>query len=133
MGKHVITQTLPVATDANFGPLFYVAGSTNKGTTVFKAAVYNTTAPVPVSLQLEGYKKGATATLTVLTGPENPYGYNDPWTQANVVKETTTTLKAGDNGTFSFSLPQLSVAVLETSGKGKRGSKKTRMVGPGTQ
>ena len=125
MGKHVITKTLPVATDSNFGPLFYVAGSTNKGTTVFKAAVYNTTAPVFVSLQLEGYKKGATATLTVLTGPENPYGYNDPWTQANVVKETTTTLKAGDNGTFSFSLPQLSVAVLETSGKG---NKKTRMV-----
>lgn len=133
MGKHVITKTLPVTTESNFGPLFYVAGSTDKGTAVFKAAVYNTTAPVPVSLQLEGFKKGATATLTVLTGPENPYGYNDPWTQANVVKETTTTLKAGDNGKFSFSLPQLSVAVLETSGKGNCGSKKRRMVGLGSQ
>jgi alpha-L-arabinofuranosidase len=128
MGKHVITETLPVATDANFGPLYYVAGKSGKGTTIFKAAVYNTTAPVPVSLQLEGYKKGAKATLTVLTGPEDPYGYNDPWTQINVVKEKTTILKAGENGTFSFSLPRLSVAVLETSGKGDCERKKMRMI-----
>ena len=128
MGKHVITETLPVTTDASFGPLYYVAGNSDKGTTIFKAAVYNTTAAVPVSLQLECYKKGAKATLTVLTGPQDPYGYNDPWTQANVVKESTTTLKADENGTFSFSLPQLSVAVLETSAKGKCKSKKMRIV-----
>ncbi|KAL2126830.1 hypothetical protein VTI74DRAFT_171 [Chaetomium olivicolor] len=128
MGKHVITETLPVATNASFGPLYYVAGNSDKGTTIFKAAVYNTTAAVPVSLQLECYKKGAKATLTVLTGPQDPYGYNDPWTQSNVVKETTTTLKADENGTFSFSLPQLSVAVLETWGMGKCKSKKMRMV-----
>ncbi len=130
MGKHVITETLPVTSDAGFGPLYYVAGNSEKGTTIFKAAVYNTTAEVPVSLQLECYKKGAKATLTVLTGPQNPYGYNDPWTQVNVVKETTTTLTAGENGIFSFRLPQLSVAVLETSEKGKcKKTKKMRMVG----
>ena len=133
-GKHLITETLPVATDSNFGPLYYVAGKSDKGTTIVKAAVYNTTAPVPVSLQLEGYDKGDKATLTVLTGPEDPYGYNDPWKQNNVVKETTTTLKAGEEGTFSFTLPQLSIAVLETerSGKGKGKGKgkraKVRMV-----
>lgn len=122
--------------NANFGPLYYVAGKSDKGTTIVKAAVYNTTTPVPVSLQLEGYDKGDKATLTVLTGPADPYAYNDPWKQNNVVKETTTTLQAGKDGTFSFTLPQLSVAVLETErsgkgkgkGKGKSKRAKVRMV-----
>lgn len=57
--------------------------------------------------------------MTVQTGPQDPYGYNDPFLQNNVVKESTVTLTAGDKGTFEFSLPPLSVAVLETDGKGK--------------
>jgi alpha-N-arabinofuranosidase len=104
-----------VTSDAGFGPLYYVAGTSDKGTGIFKAAVYNTTEDVPVSLRFEGSPKGATATLTVLTGPENPYGYNDPFTHVNVVKETTSIVTAGADGTFQFSLPQLSVAVLETN------------------
>jgi alpha-N-arabinofuranosidase len=81
--------------------------------------VYNSTTDIPVSLQFEGFAKGATAELTVQTGPQDPYGYNDPFLQNNVVKESTVTLTAGDKGTFEFSLPPLSVAVLETDGKGK--------------
>jgi alpha-N-arabinofuranosidase len=110
----VLSKTLPVTSDSNFGPLYYVAGTSDKGTGIFKAAVYNSTEAVPVSLKFEGAPKGATAKLTVLTGPENPYGYNDPFLHNNVVKETTTTLTAGSDGTFQFSLPQLSIAVLET-------------------
>lgn len=82
--------------------------------------MYNSTQDVPVSLQFEGYSKGATAQLTMLTGPENPYGVNDPYLQNNVVKETTSTVVAGDKGVFKFSLPQLSIAVLETKTKGRR-------------
>lgn len=81
--------------------------------------MYNSTEAVPVSLKFDGFPPGATATLTVLTGPDNPYGYNDPFTHVNVVKETTSTVTAGDGGVFQFSLPQLSVAVLETDGVGK--------------
>ncbi|KAB5542523.1 glycoside hydrolase superfamily [Coniochaeta sp. 2T2.1] len=115
-GNHVISKTLPVTSDTGFGPLYYVAGTSAKGTGIFKAAVYNSTEDVPVSLKFQGYSKGATATLTVLTGPENPYGYNDPFTHVNVVKETTSTVTAGDDGSFQFSLPELSIAVLETDG-----------------
>lgn len=105
-----------MTSDTGFGPLYYVAGTSAKGTGIFKAAVYNSTEDVPVSLKFEGYSKGSTATLTVLTGPENPYGYNDPFTHVNVVNETTSTVIAGADGSFQFSLPQLSVAVLETDG-----------------
>ncbi|KAB5536249.1 glycoside hydrolase superfamily [Coniochaeta sp. 2T2.1] len=115
-GNHIISKTLPVTSDTGFGPLYYVAGTSAKGTGIFKAAVYNSTEDVPVSLKFQGFSKGATATLTVLTGPENPYGYNDPFTHVNVVKETTSTVTAGDDGSFKFSLPELSVAVLETDG-----------------
>jgi alpha-N-arabinofuranosidase len=115
-----------VTSDTGFGPLYYVAGTSAQGTGIFKAAVYNTTADVPISLKFEGYSKGATATLTVLTGPADPYGYNDPFTHVNVVKETTSAVTAGADGSFQFSLPQLSVAVLETDGAVK--CKKKRRV-----
>jgi alpha-N-arabinofuranosidase len=95
-----------------------VAGKSAAGTGIFKAGVYNSTEPVPVSLKFEGLaKKGAKAELTVLTGPEDPYGYNDPHKQNNVVKETKLELAAGPDGAFDFSLPPLSIAVLETKDK----------------
>jgi len=95
--------------------LFYVAGKGEKGQNIFKAAVYNSTAPVPVSIKFDGRtaKKGERATLTVLTGPADPYAVNDPWTQKNVVKETRSTLTAGEGGVFKFELEALSVAALE--------------------
>jgi alpha-N-arabinofuranosidase len=75
---------------------------------------------VSVSVKFEGQeKKGAKATLTVLTGPEDPYGFNDPFTGVNVVKETKKTLKAEAGGVYKFSLPQWSVAVLETEKRHK--------------
>lgn len=103
----------------NFNPLYYVAGASEKGTRVFKASVYNSTEPIPVSLQFEGVPKGAKASLTVLTGPGEPYAFNDPFMGVNVVKEETKVVKAGEKGTFTFSLPALSVAVLETEDRYK--------------
>ncbi len=121
LGIHPLTKTLPVtAKTGGIRPLYYVAGESEKNTTLFKAAVYNATEPVAVSLQFEGIEmKGSKATLTLLTGPEDPYAVNDPFTQINVVNETTATLTAGEGGVFVFSLPSLSVAVLETEGESK--------------
>ncbi|KAK3385211.1 glycoside hydrolase superfamily [Podospora didyma] len=117
LGSHVLTQTLPVtAQSGGIRPLYYVAGK-SEGTHVFKAAVYNATQPVEISLRFEGMTaKGQTAALTVLRGPQDPYGVNDPFTQINVVNETTLAVAADEGGVFRFSLPHLSVAVLELAG-----------------
>ncbi|KAK3934967.1 glycoside hydrolase superfamily [Diplogelasinospora grovesii] len=121
LGNTPLAKTLPVtAATAGNNSLYYVAGVSDAGTGVFKAAVYNSTAPVPVNVQFEGVDKNTQATLTVLTGPADPYGYNDPFTQKNVVKETVTTVKADKDGGFGFSLPALSVAVLEVDDNGRR-------------
>jgi alpha-N-arabinofuranosidase len=123
MAAHPITRTLSASAD--FGPLYYVAGMNEKTQGhIFKAAVYNSTkgADVPVRLTFEGVVPGTTAELTVLTGPENPYGVNDPHTGINVVKTSKTTIKSDKKGTFAFSLPNLSVAVLDTTTK-RRGAR----------
>jgi len=110
LGRDSLRSTLPV-TGGGIGLLYYVAGESETGASIWKAAVYNSTAPVPVSLRFE--KKHPSATLTLLTGPADPYAFNDPFTRVNVVKETKTELKAGPGGAFEFSLPALSVAVVE--------------------
>ncbi|KAK3690512.1 glycoside hydrolase superfamily [Podospora appendiculata] len=130
LGNHVITKTLPVSHSSkafSIGPLYYVAGTGEKGTSIVKLAVYNATEPVQVSLQFEaGYRhdakaKGARGTLTVLTGPKDPYAVNDPFTRVNVVNETISKLTADEKGLFKFSLPPLSVAVFETGGEREGG------------
>ncbi|KAL7620599.1 hypothetical protein AAE478_009594 [Parahypoxylon ruwenzoriense] len=116
MAAHIMTETLPAT--SQFDPLYYVAGRNNKtGGHIFKAAVYNSTGgdEVPVKLTFEGVEPGTTAELTILTGPENPYGINDPVTGVNVVKTGKKTIRANQNGSFEFALPNLSVAVLDTN------------------
>ncbi|KAI1357667.1 alpha-N-arabinofuranosidase A [Xylaria arbuscula] len=120
MAAHPITETLPASAD--FDPLYYVAGKNEKTQGhVFKAAVYNSTngADVPVTVTFDGVAAGTTAELTVLTGPADPYAVNDPFTGVNVVKTKKASVKSDKNGAFSFSLPNLSVAVLDTKGKRK--------------
>jgi alpha-N-arabinofuranosidase len=111
-----MTNTLPTKSSDNYGPLYYVAGvdqTTNSH--IFKAAVYNSTADVPVSLTFDGVKPGTPAQLTVLTAP-GPLAMNEIGAP-NVVNSKVTNLRAGKNGVFNFSLPNLSVAVLKTTGK----------------
>lgn len=69
---------------------------------------------MPVTVAFEGVEAGTKAELTLLTGPEDPFGHNDPWTGVNVVTTTKTILEAGSDG-FEFTMPQLSVAVLDTN------------------
>ncbi|KAB8070547.1 glycoside hydrolase superfamily [Aspergillus leporis] len=110
---NTITNTLPTTSNSSFGPLYYVAGQDNTTNShIFKAAVYNSTADVPVSLTFDGVKAGTSAQLTVLTAAD-PFGMNEV-ASANIVDKMTSTVTAGDNGVFDFSLPNLSVAVLKT-------------------
>jgi alpha-N-arabinofuranosidase len=90
------------------------ADSTSGGN-IWKGAVYNTTADVDVTVTFAGAAPGTRGQLTVLTGPENPYGYNDPFTQVNVVKTNQSIIASDSTGKFSYSLPALSVAVLDTN------------------
>ena len=107
------THTLPTTSNSSFGPLYYVAGVDNTSNShIFKAAVYNSTADVPVSLTFDGVKAGTSASLTVLTAAD-PLGMNEVGA-ANIVDKKTSTVTAGVNGVFDFSLPNLSVAVLKT-------------------
>lgn len=121
LAAHPLTHTLPATSDAAFGPLYYVAGRNEAaGSHVWKGAVYNTTAAhadVPVSVAFDGVAPGARAALRVLVGNGDPYAYNDPHTGVNVVAGTTYFLTAGADGAFTFSLPELSVAVLDTDYK----------------
>ncbi|KAI1138313.1 glycoside hydrolase family 51 protein [Hypoxylon sp. FL0543] len=125
MAAHPLTETLPATT--NFNPLFYVAGKNNEtGGYILKVAVYNSTggADVAVKLAFEGVKAGTAGELTILTGPENPYGTNDPRTGVNVVKTSKAMIQADGNGIFQFDLPNLSVAVLDTAPpKSRRGNR----------
>lgn len=118
-GNSAFTSTLPVTTtevddededESAFGPAYWVAGEDNATSTYYvKAAVYNSTADVPFSVTFEGVGGGASATLTVLTAPDG-YSHNDVGSE--VVATATSTLTAGADGAFSFSLPNLSVALL---------------------
>ena len=101
--------------EGELDPVFFVAGKTKQDSLVWKGACYNTTdhADVPVNVAFEGVEPGTQAELTLLTGPEDPFGYNDPWTGVNVVETTKTVIEAGENG-FEFVMPELSVAVLDT-------------------
>lgn len=105
----MFTSTLPADASDAFGPAYWVAGVDNTtGTYYVKAAVYNATDDVGFTVAFQGLAAGS-ATLTVLTAPDG-YSHNDIGSE--VVTTTTTALTASGNGTFSFSLPELSVAVL---------------------
>lgn len=102
-----------MTSDTGFGPAFYVAG-VNLGTAeyTFKAAIYNTTDPVPFNIVFEGVKQGDKATLTVLNAP-NGLSHNVVG-EENVVKQTATKLTAQKGGVFSFELKEYDIAVLTT-------------------
>ncbi|CAL5867144.1 uncharacterized protein PFLUO_LOCUS1356 [Penicillium psychrofluorescens] len=109
-----MTNTLPATSPDAFGPLYYAAGlDSQTNSRIFKAAVYNSTANVPVSLKFEGVDRGATADLTVLTAP-SAYAMNAVGAP-NKVDSQTVKVTAGKNGIFNFKLPNLSVAVLRTN------------------
>ncbi|CAI7579097.1 unnamed protein product [Penicillium discolor] len=111
---NIMTNTLPATSSDAFGPLYYATGLNSKTNShIFKAAVYNSTSDVPVSLTFEGVGRGAKADLTILTAPD-AFSMNEVG-GANLVNSKTTQVKAGKKGEFSFKLPNLSIAVLTTN------------------
>lgn len=111
---NIMTNTLPATSSDAFGPLYYATGLNSKTNShIFKAAVYNSTSDVPVSLTFEGVGRGTKADLTILTAPD-PFSMNEVG-GANLVNSKTTEIKAGKKGEFSFKLPNLSIAVLTTN------------------
>lgn len=112
LARHTMTKTLPTTSD--FRPLYYVAGINEvDNTRIFKVAAYNSTDVTPVSVKFEGVPAGTTAQLTILTGLD-PYGFNDPYTGVNMVTTEVQSLIMSGDGTYDFSLPNLSVALLVT-------------------
>lgn len=108
-----MTETLPAP--GEFDPVYWVAGrNNNTGSYILKAAVYNSTGDVPMTVN---FPSGSSANLTILTAPDGN-SYND--IGSDIVSTNTTTI-TGNDGTFSFSLPNLSIAVLETISGGASG------------
>ncbi|KAF2711394.1 glycoside hydrolase family 51 protein [Pleomassaria siparia CBS 279.74] len=118
ISTHPITANLPTTPSTNTSSLFFVAGvNEDTGAHVFKSANYNTTnhEDTPVKVGFAGVEQGRKAQLTLLTSTEGPFGFNDPKIGNNVVKETNEELVAGSEGVFEWTMPELSVAVLEVS------------------
>lgn len=114
LSNAMITTTLPVTMDAKFGPLYHVAGKNeDDGTFIFKTAVYNSTGDYPMSVKFDGVAPCTSANLTVLTATD-PYASNSVG-GPEVVNTTSYILIAGEDGAFTYDLPDLSVAVLRTS------------------
>ena len=108
-------ETVPVTSDSNFGPAYWVAGVSDPGKYTFKTAIYNATEPVPFDISFEGVKAGSPATLTVLTaldGLDSNTLTNGVVTE--VVQKTVKNLRAGASGSFGFELDNYSIAVLTT-------------------
>jgi len=128
---HTLSSTATNTTESHgthnstFNPLFHVTGiggsasaiynpsNKNNNDYVFKAAVYNTTTPVPVTLNFPGVQNGDRAQLIVLTSPQGPNAMNEVGGK-NVVKRTAGMISAGAGGAFEFELAEWSVAVLRT-------------------
>ena len=75
--------------------------------------MYDSPETVPIKVAFAGVKAGATATLTVLTAPDgnaaNAAGNTAVRTDAKIIT-------ADEDGAFVYSLPDLSVSVLEVKG-----------------
>ncbi|KAH9843359.1 Glycoside hydrolase family 51 protein [Teratosphaeria destructans] len=106
-----ITENLPITFGSGgFGPLYFVAGRSDvTGSHIAKFANYNSTGPTSITMSFDGVGAGACGTLTCLSVPmnaSNPVG-------GNIVDRHTSTVYANYDGSFSFELPEYSIAVFE--------------------
>ena len=109
-----IAKTLPVTTESNFGPAYWVAGTGDSAYTsasyLLKTAIYNATSDVRFGVTFPDVVSGTAANLTVLTAP-NPYSMVELGS-GDIVTWNSTSITAGDDGSFSFGLPNYSIAIL---------------------
>ena len=108
--------TVPVTSDTEYGPAYWVAGTSGPGKYTFKVATYNSTEPTPFNINFDGLRPNAKGTLIVLTAPD---GLSANVLDGNeVVNNNVTELVVGKDGAFVFELENYSVAVLTTWGGG---------------
>lgn len=102
---------LPVSSDTNFNPLYWVASSTTAGTYYVKLANYGTTAQT-VTVEIPGATgASSTANLQTLTGPSTQSNYPLNVTVTPVSTNVTGSASSG----WTFSVPGYGVAVLTVS------------------
>ncbi|KAI9641607.1 hypothetical protein NHQ30_009460 [Ciborinia camelliae] len=102
-------------TTSQFNPAFYVIGINSPGSYTFKAAIYNTTEPIPFSIDFEGVDKGAMGTLTVLNAPGLDGGNSaNVYEGEDVVVKIVKNVIAGEGGKFEFELKEYDIAVFTT-------------------
>ncbi|TVY83677.1 Alpha-L-arabinofuranosidase A [Lachnellula suecica] len=107
--------TVPVVSDSDFGPAYWVAGVSEPGSYTFKTAIYNATEAVPFSVSFEGVDEGAKGTLSVLSAPDGlSNNALEDGVVVDVVKKDVKELVAGVGGSFEFELGNYNVAVLTT-------------------
>jgi alpha-N-arabinofuranosidase len=99
---------LPVTSDVDFNPLFWVASSTTEGTYYVKLANYGTSSE-NVTVKIPGAKwVSDSADLKTLTGESTQSNY-----PLNVtVKPESSTVTGSASGGWTFSVPGYGVAVL---------------------
>ncbi|EFX01149.1 alpha-n-arabinofuranosidase a precursor [Grosmannia clavigera kw1407] len=100
------TTIKPVTSDSAFGPVYWVASSTNTGTYYVKLANYGTTTQ-SVTVKVPGASFGS-ASLLLLSG--NPTASNYP--HDVTITPTKSTLSGSASGGYTFSLPEYAVAVV---------------------
>ncbi|EPS25343.1 putative alpha-L-arabinofuranosidase [Penicillium oxalicum 114-2] len=114
LASNTMTHTLSAGSDTDFGPLHYVTGYDKRSHSyLFKAAVYNSSDDVPVSIKFPDMPSGVRAELSLLTAdaPESSNAVGGP----EIVTTSVSSVEAGPGGYFNFKLPDLSVAVLRVS------------------
>jgi alpha-N-arabinofuranosidase len=113
--KNRYNSTVPVTSDGDFGPAYWVAGVSEPGKYTFKTAIYNATESVPFSVAFEGIVEGTKGTLNVLSAPDGlSSNVLEDGVVSDVVKKDVTELTAGAGGAFTFELENYNVAVLTT-------------------
>ena len=131
------------AANSSVGPVYWAAGTNiNTGSEVLKLALYNATAAnattsnpsqnnpggdgepgfadmaalVDITTTFEGLAAGTEARLTVLSSTSDNATAEEIPGQPSSLTKYTLTINSDSNGQFAFSLPDLSVAILETKG-----------------
>ncbi|KAK3937686.1 glycoside hydrolase superfamily [Diplogelasinospora grovesii] len=104
---HRGTTILPVTSDTNFGPVYWVASSQSGGTYYAKLANYGSAA-ASVTVKFSGTGFSTAAQLTLLSGPQLTANY------PGIVSITpqTSTVTGSSSAGYTFSIPAWGVAVL---------------------
>jgi alpha-N-arabinofuranosidase len=105
---HRGSTILPVTSSVGFGPLYWVASSTDDGTYYVKIANYGTTTE-SVTVEIpDATGASSTAELVILTGASTASNYPLDVT----VQPVTSTVTGSASGGWTFNLPGYGVAVL---------------------